>query len=149
MLVSARQQTREALGPLLLSVLVRDQILADFDQRMRQAMTLAVHRYGVVGGVADKIRLVVANHEAVLLPQQREQPVGQAAVAIVEKRHMPRPRLLFEHRREAMERNQRGGPPGLPPARELGIDAFVIGPEDRARALPCPRRSSRHCPEWA
>ena len=69
MLVSARQQTPEALGPLLLPVLVRDQILANFDERVRQAMALAVDRRGVVGAVADKIRLVVADDEGVLLPQ--------------------------------------------------------------------------------
>jgi len=134
MLISTRQEPREALGPVLLPSLVRDQILTDFDQGMRQAMALAVHRYGIVGAIADKIRLVIADQETALLAQQSEQAVGQAAVAIVEKRRMPGPRLPFEHRREAVQRDQRCGPAGLPPARELGLDALVIGLEDRLGA---------------
>src|SRR6516165_3596207 len=129
MLISTRQEPREALGPVLLPSLVRDQILTDFDQGMRQAMALAVHRYGIVGAIADKVRLIIADHETALLAQQSEQAVGQAAVAIAQKRRMPGPRLPFEHRREAVQRDQRCGPAGLPPARELGLDALVIGLE--------------------
>ena len=76
MLISTRQEPREALGPVSLPSLVRDQILTDFDQGMRQAMALAVHGYGIVGAIADKIRLVIADHETALLAQQSEQAVG-------------------------------------------------------------------------
>ena len=102
--------------------------------RCSAAMPLAVHRYGVVGGIADKIRLIVAHYETALLPQQSQQVVGQAAIAIVEKRYMPRPRLALEHRREAVQRDERGQAPGLPSARELSLDRIVVRPEDRAGA---------------
>ena len=50
-LICARQKTRETLGPLLLSALVGNQILADFDQRVQQAMELVFRKFKELGSV--------------------------------------------------------------------------------------------------
>src|ERR1700735_2946014 len=97
-------------------------------------MTLAVHRNGVIGRIADEIRLVISDHDAALLPEPCKKVVGQAAVAIVEKGYVPRPRYAFEYRRKTMQRNQSGQPARLAAALDLGLDALVIGPENPSRA---------------
>jgi hypothetical protein len=46
----------------------------------------------------------------VLLPEQIEEAVCEAAIAVREKRHMPRPRHALKLRGEAVERDQRRRP---------------------------------------
>lgn len=125
--ISLRQQPRENAGPFSLPAVVGDEVLADFDQRVRQAAALAVHRDGVVGRVADEIWLVIADDEIGHLAQEREQAMGQAHIAIVKERNMPRARDAFEHGRKAVQGDQRRGLAAKPAAFELGLDAGVIG----------------------
>src|ERR1700733_12214511 len=101
---------------------------------MRQAVALAVLRNGVVGRVADKIRLVVADDETMLLLKERDEAAGQTWIAIVEQRDMPSARHAFEDWRKAMQGDQRRGAAGLPPAFQLGFDTLVIRPKNLADA---------------
>ena len=66
---------------MLLPAVLRDQILADFDQRVRQAVTLAMHRNGVVGAIADEIRLVVADDKTALLARVLPRAYEELAAA--------------------------------------------------------------------
>jgi hypothetical protein len=61
--VGLRQNPGQPQRPLALAFVFGDQILADFDERVRNIAALAVHRDGVIGCVADEIRRVVADVE--------------------------------------------------------------------------------------
>src|SRR4051812_7507916 len=60
------KNARQAVGPLLLTRNIRDQVLADFDAAIHQPARLAVHRNGVVGCIIHRVRLVVADHQITL-----------------------------------------------------------------------------------
>ena len=55
------ENPREALCPLLLAGPIHDQVLPDFNSGVHKAAFLCVNRDGVVRGVIDRIRLVVAD----------------------------------------------------------------------------------------
>ena len=61
---------------------------------------------GVVGLVADRIGLVVADHEIRLGAQQFQQQRRQSGVAMIERADMPGPRDAGINRRETMQRHQ-------------------------------------------
>jgi hypothetical protein len=52
--VCLQQQPGEEQGPFALASLVGDQVLADLDQCAMQSTALAVHRDGIVRGVASR-----------------------------------------------------------------------------------------------
>jgi hypothetical protein len=57
------ENPRQPVGPGFLAGGIGDQILADFDAGVDQAARFGVHGNGVVGVVAHRIGLVVADHE--------------------------------------------------------------------------------------
>jgi hypothetical protein len=61
------QDARETIRPFLLAALLGDQILPDLDAGIRQAARLAMNGNAVIGRIADRIGLVVADDELVLL----------------------------------------------------------------------------------
>ena len=66
MYVCGRQQARQALGPDCLADRFGDLVLTNLDLDMREAAPLAMHRDGVVGQIADRVRLVFADDETLL-----------------------------------------------------------------------------------
>ena len=129
--VGFREQPREALGPGGLACEIGEQVLADFDLDMREAAPLAMHRYGVVGQVADPVRLVFADDEIGLAAQQLRKSVRQTGIAVEQDGHMPRPRDPFEYRSKAVQRHQDRLAARRCAAVERGGDRIMVGPEDR------------------
>ena len=68
---------------------------------MRNAALLAVHRDGAVGVVGHVIGLVVADDQVDGRAQQREQRLGQRAVAMIKHAGLPGPHEAGEYRGEA------------------------------------------------
>jgi hypothetical protein len=117
-----------------LTLVVRDQVLANLDRNMMQATSLAVHRNGVIRCVGHAVRLVVTDHEPVFAFQQIQEQMGKAAIAIVEHARMPGPGHAHKDWRKTVHRNQRRLPPSLPPPVKLGFDPLVVRLEYRAHA---------------
>src|SRR5262249_49618322 len=67
------EDARQPLRPLLLVGLIGDQVLPDLDAGVDQAARLAMHGNRVVGLVADRIGLVVADHEIGFRAQRLQQ----------------------------------------------------------------------------
>src|SRR5262249_26968428 len=97
-----RKEPDQPVGPLALALLVGDEILTDFELDMRQATLLAVGRDAVVGQVADKIRLVVADDQVTLTAEEVEHDLRQSRIAVVQNADMPRPRDFLENGSEAV-----------------------------------------------
>ena len=74
----SRQKSAPAGPPMRLAGLIRNQILADFDSGVHQPARFAVHGNGVVGLVADRIGLVVADHEIALGAQRFSSSGGRS-----------------------------------------------------------------------
>lgn len=70
--------------------------------------------------------------------------MGETRIAIVEHASMPGPRHTHEDWREAMHRDQRRRPSGLPPPIELGFDPIMVGPENIAHARGLPAFAQSH-----
>src|SRR5262245_7386522 len=92
------QRSRDNAGPDLRALVRVDQILADLQERMWDAGTLAMMRHGVAVAVARGVRLVVAYRHVALLGEVCHQRLRQAAVAVPQHADMPRPLEALEHR---------------------------------------------------
>ena len=101
---------------------------------MRQTARLAMMRDGVIGLVADKIRLVVADDQLRLPPQMIEHQAGEAPVAVVEHGgvHLaPHAVIDIGH---AVLGHQDGRPARRQPLIEQRAHGVMIGIEDLAAA---------------
>ena len=79
-----------------------DEILADLNQRMRQAAPFAMYRNSVIRGVADDVWRVITDEKIVIGIKQRQQWTCETWIAVVKHASMPRAAYSFEHRREAV-----------------------------------------------
>src|SRR6516165_3514654 len=102
------QQTCQPHCPFALAALILDEILADLDQRMRQAAPFAMYRNSVIRGVADDVWRVITDEKIVIGIKQRQQRTCETRIAVVKHASMPRATYSFEHRREAVQRDQSG-----------------------------------------
>ena len=121
---------RQPAGPCAFASLVRDEILADFYPGIHQPAHLAVHGNRVVGLVADRIGLVVADHEIGFRAQELQQERRQDRVAMIERADVPGPRDAGVSRRKAVQRHQHRRQPVAQATVDDLLDAPVIGIED-------------------
>ena len=96
-----------------------------------------MHRNGVVGGIAHRVRLIVADHQRGFGAQFAQHQLGQAMVAIVERADVPGSRYARVDRREAVQRNEdRRSSLLRAPVERLG-DGVVIRRKDALLAFEC------------
>ena len=111
--------------------------------RIHQPACLAVHGDGVVGLVADRIGLVVADHEIALGAQQLQQQRRQMRVAVIERADVPGSRDAGINRRKAVQRHQHRRHGGAAALVDDLADAPVVGIEDlRAPHFRCLARNA-------
>ena len=89
-----------------------------------------MHGDGVVGLVADRIGLVIADHEIALGAQQFQQERRQMGVAVIERADMPGPRDAGIDGRKAVQRHQHRRHACAAALVDDLADAPVIGIED-------------------
>src|SRR3981081_817333 len=96
-----------------------------------------MNRDGVVGLVAHRIGLIVADHQIGFRAQQFEQQRRQPGVAMVEGADMPWPGYSGVNRRKAVQRHQhrRNGITQAPV--DYLMDAAMVGIEDRLPPRLC------------
>ena len=120
--------------PFALAGRAGDQILADFDLDMVEAVGFAVHRDRVVAVVGDRVRFVVADGEVALRPQQLEHEPRERRRMVVQHADLDGAVDALEHRGKAVHRDQHGAAPGGPPRVEQPGNRGVIRVEDRLPA---------------
>ena len=96
-------------------------------------------RHRVVAGIADRIRLVVADHQVALGTQRIAQGMRQACIAVVEHAGVPGAGNAVHRRGEAVHGHQQRGFAAGQARVQFGDDPPVVGREDRLDAL-LPRR---------
>ena len=99
------QRRGDQLCPAVLPLFVADQVVADFQEQMRDAAALAVHRDRIVGKVVDQIRLVVSRvYHWVLRPEvSRNRAAKRPSRLERAPRCQGRSRPAGEPRREAVD----------------------------------------------
>jgi len=83
-LQGSAQQAFEACSPGGLARCIGDQILADLNLDVPQATPFRMYRDAVVGGIAHRVRGVVAHHQVAFRAQKIEHDLGKLRVAIVQ-----------------------------------------------------------------
>ncbi|EGE55978.1 hypothetical protein RHECNPAF_77009 [Rhizobium etli CNPAF512] len=145
--VHRRKDRRQAFGPCSNPDLVCDQILAHFEQRVRDAGHHAVPVHGIAlqGAV---IGLVVANDEIRIGAQHVEQRADGAPVAVPEDCGMPGAGNSFPRRREGMQRQDQRRPAGgvrhlIDRCRHGMVIGAMEGPDTILPLLRCDRMIAR------
>src|ERR1700719_1557292 len=122
--------------PFALSGIITDQVLANFDFHIRQGTGLRVVRYGVVGLVADKVGLVIRDHQLAFPPQHVEHDTGKTAIAIVKNRGVHVAAHALVDIGHGVLRHQDGGPA----CRQPLVDKFTNPPMIRIEDLGATHR---------
>lgn len=132
---NSAQQLRIAFRPFDLARFAFDQVLPDFDQRMRKPARRAVPVEAVVLEAAC-VGFVVADDEAGLGAQARNQRCGETIVAVPENAAMPGPRAAAPGGRETVNRNDDRHDARRQRAVERRGDGRVIGRMKHRDATP-------------
>ena len=129
----ARDESRQAFGPCGDTFGTQEEILAKLELDVRQTAAFAVLDDRVVGEIAHRVWLVVADNQPRLLSEELQEWPRHRGIA-VEHAYLPRSFIAEKRRREGMHRDQdRGESFPLTPI-ELGADAIVVGQEHVPRA---------------
>ena len=108
---------------------------------MRQTAPFAMDRHSIVGEVADRVGLVLADDEPRFGAQQGAEGAGEASVAVEQDCRVPRPNLAIEDRRKTVERDEGRGSASRCALVERHRDPLMVGSEDRFLGGP---RALRH-----
>src|SRR5688500_9741535 len=77
--------------PLLLPTFIGDQVLADLEQRMREAQRFGMSLDGIAMAIAARVGLIVADHEVRLVGETPHQRHWHARVLVPQHADMPGP----------------------------------------------------------
>ncbi len=123
---NAAQDGRQTSGPFHLAGVIRDQVLPQLQENMRQSATRAMPVHGIVFQSAV-IRLVVSDDKTILGSQPAQHGFARTRIQIPQNRCMPGPGHTAPAGREAVNRHDDRRRGNIDHRIERLIDESVIG----------------------
>src|SRR5690606_14042591 len=112
----------EPYGPSGLPGLLGDEVVADLDHRMAQAARGGMRVEGMADPVSGAVGGIAPDLPPPVLLEVGDQPVGEAAVPVVDDADVPWPVTAQVARREAVDADHGGRPARRQTLIELAVD---------------------------